>query len=97
MCDDDPVRFQTAPYKLALDAESCEIRARWNVANQICVLRFLPERVLLLLLSLFFFGSHGQYRIAVLKLSDSLFQLLHKLFIYNLDAPVAQLDRASAF
>ena len=57
-CSDDPVRLETAPYKLALDAESCEIRARWNGANQIWALRFLPERVRLLLLSSVFFPIH---------------------------------------
>jgi hypothetical protein len=57
------IRLQPAPNKLALDAKSCEIRSRWNVVNQICLPRFLPEDLperagLLLLSAVIFSVSH---------------------------------------
>jgi hypothetical protein len=58
VCDGDFIRLPAAPNKLALGAKSCEIRSRWNVANQICLLRFLPERVGLLLHSPVIFPFH---------------------------------------
>ena len=58
MSGGDSIRLETAPNELALNAKSCEIRSRWNVANQICLLRFQPERVGLLLLSVVIFPFH---------------------------------------
>jgi hypothetical protein len=36
------ISLETVPDELALYSQACIVSARWNVADQICILRFLP-------------------------------------------------------